>query len=38
MEDIDSEWVNAGDQHVDPEIKLQPIDQQGIGNIPTDNA
>ena len=28
--DVDTPGIHAGDSHIDPQIKLEPIDQEGI--------
>lgn len=37
LKHINSHWLIRRHQHVESQVKLMPINQQWIGNIPTDN-
>jgi hypothetical protein len=38
LEDIYLHGFVAGNQHVNPQIELVPIDQQGVSYVPTDHT
>jgi hypothetical protein len=37
LEHVDPKWFIASHQHVDSEVKLVPIDQEGVSNVSTDD-
>lgn len=36
--DIDAPGVQGGDEHVDPKVEFEPIDQEGVGDVATHDA
>jgi hypothetical protein len=35
--DVDSEWLVAGDDNVDSQIELVPVDQERVCDVPRNN-
>ena len=35
--DVDAQWIDRREGHIDAQIKLVAINQQGFANIPTDD-